>query len=54
MRNRSKRSEAFFCEGDVSEVSTLSEVDGRFVLSCAEVIREVSEAKRRARSEFLS
>ena len=46
--------EAFFCEGDVSEVSTLIEIDDTFVLSCAEVIREVSEAIRRARPEFLS
>jgi hypothetical protein len=46
--------EASFCEGDVSEVSTLIEVDDTFVLSCAEVIREVSEAIRRARPEFLS
>lgn len=46
--------EAFFCEGDVSEVSTLIEVDDTFVLSCAEVIREVSVAIRRARPEFLS
>lgn len=46
--------EAFFFEGDVSEVSTLIEVDDKFILSCAEVIREVSEAIRRAQSEFLS
>jgi hypothetical protein len=46
--------EAFFCEGDVTEVSTLIEVDDIFVLSCAEVIREVSEAIRRAQPEFLS
>jgi hypothetical protein len=46
--------EGFFCEGDVSEVSTLIEVDDTFVLSCAEVIREVSEAIRRAHPEFLS
>lgn len=46
--------EAFFCEGDVSEVSTLIEVDDKFVLSCAEVIREVSEVIRRAQPEFLS
>ena len=44
----------FFYEGDVSEISTLIEVDDTFVLSCAEVIREVSEAIRRARPEFLS
>lgn len=46
--------EAFFCEGDVSEVSTLIEVDDTFVLNCAEIIREVSEAVRRVRPEFLS
>jgi hypothetical protein len=45
--------EAFFCEGDVSEVSTLIEVDDTFVLSCAEVISEVTEAIRRAQTEFL-
>lgn len=45
--------DAFFCEGDVSEVSTLIEVDDTFILSCAEVIRDVSEAIRRARPDFL-
>jgi hypothetical protein len=44
----------FLYEGDVTEISTLIEVDDTFVLSCAEVIREVSEAIRRARPEFLS
>lgn len=34
--------EAFFNEGDVSEVSTLVEVDDSFVLLCAEVIHAVS------------
>ena len=34
--------ESFFFEGDVSEVSTLIEVGDRFVLGCAEVIRDVS------------
>ena len=46
--------DAFFCEGDVSEVSTLIEVDDTFILSCAEVIREVSEAIRRVHPDFLS
>lgn len=41
--------EAFFCEGDVSEILTLIEVDDIFVLSCAAVIREVYEAIRLAR-----
>lgn len=45
--------ESCFFEGDVSEISTLIEVDDRFVLSCAEVIEEVSEAIRKARPEFL-
>jgi hypothetical protein len=34
--------EAFFNEGEVSEVSTLVEVDDAFVLLCAEVINAVS------------
>lgn len=34
--------ELFFSEGDVSEVSTLIDVDHAFLLLCAEVIREVS------------
>lgn len=45
--------ENFFCEGDVSEVSTLIEVDDSFVRSCAEVIRRVSEAIRKVRPEFV-
>lgn len=32
----------FFCEGDLSEVSTLIEVDDAFVRNCAHVIYEVS------------
>jgi hypothetical protein len=44
--------ETFFDEGDVSEVSTLIEVDDDFVRRCADVIREVSEAIRRARPDF--
>ncbi|NTU45923.1 MAG: hypothetical protein HGA99_10500 [Chlorobiaceae bacterium] len=36
--------EPFFSEGDVTDVSTLVEVDDTFLLSCAEVIREVSLA----------
>jgi len=44
--------EAFFDEGDVSEISTLIEVDDAFVLDCAAVIREVSEAIRRSRPNF--
>lgn len=36
--------EDFFDEGNVSEISTLVEVDDKFVLLCAEVIHEVSVA----------
>jgi hypothetical protein len=46
--------EAFFFEGDVSEISTLIEVDDMFVLSCAEVIRDVTEAIKGVRSDFVS
>jgi len=41
--------EAFFFEGDVSEVSTLVEVDDNFVQRCGNVIGKVSEVLRRAR-----
>lgn len=41
--------ENFFFEGDVSEITTLIEVDDQFVLGCAEVIREVSSVVARAR-----
>lgn len=38
--------ESFFDEGDISEVSTLIEVDDTFVLNCAELIEKVSKAIR--------
>jgi hypothetical protein len=44
--------EYFFNEGDVSEVSTLVEVDDAFLRSCAEVIREVSAALKGAGQNF--
>lgn len=44
--------ESFFCEGDVSEVSTLIEVDDAFVQLCGDVISEVSGVIRRMRPEF--
>lgn len=46
--------EGFFSEGDVSEVWTLVEVDESFLLGCSDVIREVSEAIGRARSDYFS
>lgn len=39
--------EAFFNEGDVSEISTLVEVNDQFVLLCADVIKQVSYALNR-------
>jgi hypothetical protein len=44
--------ESFFFEGDISEVSTLIEVDDAFVQRCGDVIRDVSEVIRRVRPEF--
>lgn len=44
--------EDFFFEGDVSEVSTLVEVDDEFVQRCGNVIGQVSQALRRARRDF--
>lgn len=43
--------EDFFFEGDVSEISTLIEVDDKFVLNCAELIEKVS---KEIRNEFPS
>lgn len=44
--------ESFFFEGDVSEVSTLVEVDDAFVQHCGDVISDVSGVIRRLRPEF--
>ena len=44
--------ESFFFEGDVSEVSTLVEVDDAFVQHCGDVISDVSRVIRRVRPEF--
>jgi hypothetical protein len=42
--------EAFFNEGDVSEICTLVEVDDAFVQRCADLIHEVSVVIRAART----
>lgn len=44
--------EAFFFEGDVSEVSTLIEVDDEFVHRCGNVIGRVSRVLRRIRQDI--
>lgn len=44
--------ESFFFEGDVSEVSTLVEVDDAFVQLCGKVISDVSKVVRRVRPQF--
>jgi hypothetical protein len=46
--------ESFFDEGDVSEISTLVEVNDQFVLECADAIRQVSAVIRRVRPDFQS
>ena len=46
--------ENFFNEGDVSEISTLIEVDDAFVMNCAETIRDVSRTIQQARPEFIA
>ncbi|AHJ12961.1 hypothetical protein [Sulfurospirillum multivorans] len=45
--------EFFFSEGDVSEVSTLIEVNDMFVQHCGKVINDVSRAIRQIRPEFI-
>lgn len=44
--------EAFFAEGDVSEIQTLIEVDDAFVRTCADVIYEVADAIRLVKPGF--
>lgn len=44
--------ENFFFEGDVSEVSTLIEVDDNFVLNCAELIGQVSKEMRNESANY--
>jgi len=44
--------EAFFFEGDISEISTLIEVDDAFVIYCAEMIWDVSAVIRAQRKDF--
>ena len=44
--------ENFFDEGDLSEISTLIEVNDKFVLDCAELIENVSKEIRKERSDF--
>lgn len=44
--------EDYFDEGDVSEISTLIEVNDEFVLDCARLIEEVSEEITKERPDF--
>ncbi len=48
-----QRGQSFFCEGDVSEISTLIEVNDSFVELCGKVIDEVSQVMRRVRPDFI-
>jgi hypothetical protein len=43
--------EHFFDEGDVSEISTLIDVDDQFIYSCVEIISQVSESIKKFRSD---
>jgi hypothetical protein len=45
--------QTFFFEGDVSEVSTLIDVDDAFVLSCVEVVGRVSEVVSKVPRAFV-
>lgn len=45
--------ENFFNEGDVSEISTLVEVDDAFVRNCAKVICDVTAVMKRTRPDFI-
>jgi hypothetical protein len=47
-------SEDFFNEGDVSEVTTLIDVDDEFLMGCARVIEDVTKSLREARPDVFS
>jgi len=42
-----KRNHDFFNEGNIDEVSTFIEVDNQFVLSCADIVEQVSKELRK-------
>ena len=42
--------DAFFFEGDASAVTTLADVDNKFVMDCVQLIREVSNVLREVHS----
>lgn len=44
--------ENFFFEGDVSEISTLIEVNDQFVLDCAELVESISKVIRKERRDY--
>lgn len=44
--------ENFFFEGDVSEISTLIEVNDQFVLDCAELVESISSVIRIGRPDY--
>jgi hypothetical protein len=43
----------FFDEGDVSEISTLIDVDDNFIYSCVDVIRRVSDTVKKFRQDAI-
>lgn len=45
--------ESFFCEGDVSEISTLVEVDNKFIFNCSKVIQAVSDVITKTNNFYL-
>lgn len=44
--------ENFFFEGDISEISTLVEVNDQFVLDCARLVESVSDVIRKERPDY--
>ena len=45
--------QSFFDEGDVSEISTLIDVDDNFIFSCVEVISRVSDSIKKFRQDVI-
>ena len=53
LTNIKQPDEHFFDEGDVSEISTLIDVDDKFINSCVDIIKRVSESIMKIRPEVI-
>ncbi len=51
--NLKQPNEYFLDEGDVSEITTLVDLDDKFIYNCVEIINQVSESIKKIRPEVI-